>query len=30
VVFPAWLQHAVRPFRGPGTRISVALNLKSA
>lgn len=27
VVFPAWLAHAVRPFRGPGTRISVALNL---
>ena len=28
VVFPAWLAHAVRPFRGAGTRISVALNLK--
>ena len=27
VVFPAWLSHAVRPFRGPGTRISVAVNL---
>lgn len=27
VVFPAWLSHAVRPFRGTGTRISVALNL---
>ena len=27
VVFPAWLAHAVRPFRGPGTRVSVALNL---
>lgn len=27
VVFPAWLAHAVRPFRGAGTRISVALNL---
>lgn len=27
VVFPAWLAHAVRPFRGPGTRISIALNL---
>lgn len=29
VVFPAWLAHAVRPFRGPGTRISVALNLSA-
>lgn len=27
VVFPAWLAHAVQPFRGAGTRISVALNL---
>lgn len=27
VVFPAWLLHAVRPFRGTGTRTSVALNL---
>lgn len=27
VVFPAWIAHAVRPFRGTGTRISVALNL---
>lgn len=26
-VFPAWLAHAVRPFRGTGTRVSVALNL---
>ena len=29
VVFPAWLAHAVKPFRGPGTRISVALNLSA-
>lgn len=27
VLFPSWLQHAVRPFYGEGTRISVAINL---
>lgn len=27
VVFPAWLAHAVRPFRGTGTRVSIAMNL---
>lgn len=27
VLFPSWLQHAVRPFHGSGTRISVAINL---
>jgi uncharacterized protein (TIGR02466 family) len=27
VLFPAWLSHAVRPYRGTGTRISVAFNL---
>ncbi|MEO0589683.1 MAG: TIGR02466 family protein [Pseudomonadota bacterium] len=27
VMFPSWLQHAVRPFHGPGTRISIAINL---
>ena len=27
VLFPSWLQHAVRPFHGSGTRISIALNL---
>ncbi len=27
VMFPSWLQHAVRPFRGEGMRISVAINL---
>ena len=30
VMFPSWLQHAVRPFRGTGTRISVAINLVPA
>lgn len=29
VVFPAWLAHAVRPLRGGGMRISVALNLSA-
>ena len=27
VMFPSWLQHSVRAFRGSGTRISVAINL---
>ncbi|WP_435417766.1 2OG-Fe(II) oxygenase family protein [Parerythrobacter aurantius] len=27
VLFPSWLQHAVRPFAGRGSRISVAINL---
>ncbi|MEL7447222.1 MAG: TIGR02466 family protein [Pseudomonadota bacterium] len=27
VMFPSWLQHAVRPFHGTGTRISIAINL---
>lgn len=27
VMFPSWLQHAVRPFYGEGTRISIAMNL---
>lgn len=30
VMFPSWLQHAVRPFYGSGTRISVAINLIAA
>ncbi|MGB7372774.1 2OG-Fe(II) oxygenase family protein [Pontixanthobacter sp.] len=30
VLFPSWLHHAVRPFSGPGTRISVAMNLVPA
>ena len=29
VIFPGWLLHAVRPFRGSGTRISAAFNLKA-
>lgn len=27
VAFPSWLQHMVRPYRGAGTRISIAINL---
>ena len=27
VMFPSWLLHAVRAFHGPGTRISIAINL---
>lgn len=27
VMFPSWLQHSVRAFRGEGTRISIAINL---
>ncbi|MGF1608136.1 MAG: TIGR02466 family protein [Kiloniellales bacterium] len=27
VLFPSWLQHAVRPYRGGGLRISIAFNL---
>ncbi|MGL4543587.1 MAG: TIGR02466 family protein [Polymorphobacter sp.] len=27
VGFPSWLQHSVRPYRGTGTRISIAINL---
>lgn len=27
VMFPGWLSHAVRVFRGTGTRISVAINI---
>lgn len=30
VMFPSWLQHAVRPFYGEGTRISIAINLVAA
>jgi hypothetical protein len=29
-MFPSWLQHAVRPFHGSGTRISIAINLIAA
>lgn len=27
VIFPAWLQHFVHPFRGEGLRISIAFNI---
>lgn len=27
ILFPAWLSHAVRPYRGQGMRISIAFNL---
>jgi uncharacterized protein (TIGR02466 family) len=27
VLFPSWLSHAVRPYRGDGHRISIAVNL---
>lgn len=27
LMFPAWLMHSVRPYRGEGLRISVAVNL---
>ena len=27
ILFPSWLQHAVRPYLGPGQRISIAFNL---
>lgn len=27
VLFPSWLQHAVRPYRGHAVRISIAFNL---
>lgn len=30
VLFPSWLQHAVRPFYGEGVRISIAINLVAA
>lgn len=26
ILFPSWLEHAVTPYTGPGTRISVAFN----
>jgi uncharacterized protein (TIGR02466 family) len=27
VIFPAWLLHQVRPYRGSAERISIAFNL---
>lgn len=29
VMFPSWLSHAVRPFNGSGSRISIAINLSA-
>lgn len=29
VIFPSWLQHAVRPWVGDGARISIAMNLSA-
>lgn len=29
VMFPSWLMHAVEPYRGVGTRISIAINLSA-
>jgi uncharacterized protein (TIGR02466 family) len=29
VIFPAWLSHAVRPYRGRAERISIAVNLSA-
>ena len=28
VLFPSWLRHSVRPYRGTGERISVAFNIQ--
>ena len=30
VLFPSWLQHALRPYRGAAERISIAFNLSIA
>ena len=27
MMFPSWVSHAVRPYTGSGTRISIAINL---
>jgi hypothetical protein len=27
ILFPSWLQHAVRPYQGHAQRISIAFNL---
>jgi uncharacterized protein (TIGR02466 family) len=29
VMFPAWLSHSVRPYKGTGVRISIAVNLSA-
>jgi uncharacterized protein (TIGR02466 family) len=26
IIFPSWLMHSVHPYKGPGVRISIALN----
>ena len=30
LMFPSWLSHAVRPYRGDGVRISIAINMTPA
>ena len=30
LMFPSWLSHAVRPYRGEGVRISIAINMTPA
>lgn len=30
LVHPSWLSHGVRPYRGTGTRISIAINFSLA
>jgi hypothetical protein len=30
VVFPSWLSHGVRPYRGTRERISIAINFSLA
>ncbi|MEO6582566.1 MAG: 2OG-Fe(II) oxygenase family protein [Sphingomicrobium sp.] len=29
ILFPAWLSHSVEPWEGSGTRISIAMNIRS-
>jgi len=29
IVFPGWLKHAVTPFRGPGERLTIAVNMEA-
>lgn len=29
VLFPAWMRHGVRPYRGAGERISIAMNISA-
>jgi hypothetical protein len=30
IVFPSWLSHGVRPYRGNGERVSIAINFSIA